>query len=145
MDNYIDIRRYPDDTKILPTNNVDVCQFAASQLKYLPKDSVKTIMKQLLYSNKPVYLAQGTDRRPNNDDDVGQRSKDNLTDRFTEFIDLIFKKIYFRIPLGILVDLGLVNISMKTDTKFLFTLQRLMNKPFELRKKLQQFQMNLMR
>ena len=102
-------------------------------------------MKQLLYSNKLVYLAQGTDRRPNNDDDVGQRSEDNLTDRFTEFIDLIFKKKYFCIPLGILVDLGLVNISMKTDTKFLFTLQRLMNKPFELRKKLQQFQMNLMR
>ena len=30
----IDIRRYPDDTRILPTNNnVDVCQFAAFQLK----------------------------------------------------------------------------------------------------------------
>ena len=30
----INIRQYPDDTRILPTNNnVDVCQFAASQLK----------------------------------------------------------------------------------------------------------------
>ena len=68
----IDIRRYPDNTRILPTNNnVDVCQFAAFHLKYLPKDSVKTIMKQLLYSNKPVYLAEGTDRRPNNDEDAG--------------------------------------------------------------------------
>ena len=55
----IDIRRYPDDTRILPTNNnVDVCQFAASQLKYLPKDSVKTIKKQLHYSNKHVCLAE---------------------------------------------------------------------------------------
>ena len=31
----IDIRRYPDDTTILPTNNnVHVCQFSNSQLKY---------------------------------------------------------------------------------------------------------------
>ena len=30
----IDIRRYPDNTRSWPTNNnVDVCQFAASQLK----------------------------------------------------------------------------------------------------------------
>ena len=68
----IDIRRYPDDTRILPTiNKAGVCQFTASHLKYLPKDSAKTIMKQLLYSNKPVYLAEGTDRRPNNDEDAG--------------------------------------------------------------------------
>ena len=34
-----------------------------------------------------------------------------------------------------LVDLGLINFSMKTDAKFLFTLQRNMNKPFETTKK----------
>ena len=42
----IDIRHYPDDTRILPTNNnVDVYQFLNSQLKYLPKDSVATLLK----------------------------------------------------------------------------------------------------
>ena len=133
----IDIRRYPDDTRILPTNNnVDVCQFAASQLKYLPKDSVKTIKKQLLYSNKPVYLAEGTDRRPNNDDDVNKCTDDNIRDRIAQFHDLIFKKNHFHIPLGILVNLGLVNFAMKTDTNFLFTLERNMNKLFESTKKL---------
>ena len=34
-----------------------------------------------------------------------------------------------------LVDLGLVNFAMKTDTNFLFTLQRSMNKLFETTKK----------
>ena len=34
-----------------------------------------------------------------------------------------------------LVDLGLVNFAVKTNTKFLFTLQRSMNKLFETRKK----------
>ena len=44
-----------------------------------------------------------------------------------------------------LVDLGLVNFAMKTDTKFLFTLQRSMNKLFETTKKLPPFLMNQMR
>ena len=34
-----------------------------------------------------------------------------------------------------LVDLGLINFAMKTDTKFLFTLRRNMNKLFETTKK----------
>ena len=53
----IDVRRYPDDTRILPTNNsVDIYQYSNAQLKYLPEKSVKTLLKKLLYSNKPVYL-----------------------------------------------------------------------------------------
>ena len=90
LDNYIDIMQYPDDTRILPTNNVDVCQFAASQLKYLPKDSVKTIKKQLHYSNKRVCLAEGTDGRLNNDDDVNKHNDENIKDKIAQFYDLIF-------------------------------------------------------
>ena len=34
----IDIRRYPDDMRTLPTNNsVDIYQYSNAQLKYLPK------------------------------------------------------------------------------------------------------------
>ena len=133
----IGIRQYPDDTRILPTNNnVDVCQFAASQLKHLPKDSVKTIKKQLLYLNKPVYLAEGTDGRPNNDDNANKRNDENIKDRIAQFHDLIFKKKYFRIPLGILVDLGFSYCFYENRYKLLFTLERNMNKLFESTKKL---------
>ena len=53
----INIRRYLDDTRILPTNNsVDIYQYSNPQLKYLPKNSVKTPLKTMLYSSKPVYL-----------------------------------------------------------------------------------------
>ena len=132
----IDIRQYPDDARILPTNNnVGVCQFA-SQLKYLPKDSVKTINKQLLYSNKAVYFAEGTDTRPNNNDDADKRNDENIKDRIAQFHDLIFKKKYFRIPLGILVDLGFSYCFYENRYKFLFTLERNMNKLFESTKKL---------
>ena len=37
---------------------------------------------------------------------------------------LFFQKNYYSIPLGMLVYLGLINFAMKTDSKFLFTLQR---------------------
>ena len=76
----IDIKRYPNDTRILLTNNnVEVYQFLASQLKYLPKNSVATVLKTLLYSNKPVYLDENVDRRPNNDNDAGKCSDDNFS------------------------------------------------------------------
>ena len=56
---------------------------------------MKTIKKQLLYSNKPVYLPEGTDRRPNNDNDVNKCNDENIRDRIAQFHDLIFKKNYF--------------------------------------------------
>ena len=46
----IDIRRYPDDMRILPTNNsVDIYQYSNAQMKYLPEKSVKKLLKIMLY------------------------------------------------------------------------------------------------
>ena len=43
----IDIRCYPDDMTILPTNNsVDIYQYSNAQIKYLPEKSVKKLLKQ---------------------------------------------------------------------------------------------------
>ena len=55
--------------------------------------------------------------------------------RIAELKDWVYKKDYYSIPLGMLLDLGLINLSMKTGTKFLFTLQRNMNELFETTKK----------
>ena len=74
----IDIRRYPDETRILPTNNgVDIYQYSNAQLKYLPKKLVKTLLKMMLYSNKPVCLDKDVDRRPNNSNDDDKRTDPN--------------------------------------------------------------------
>ena len=71
-------RRYPDDTRILPTNNsVDIYQYSNAQLKYLPKKSVKRLLKMMLYSNKPVHLDKDVDRRPNNSNDDDKRTDPN--------------------------------------------------------------------
>ena len=132
----IDIRRYPDNMRILPTNNsVDIYQYSNVQLKYLPQKTGLTFLKTFLYCNKPVYLDTDVDRRPNNNEQIADRSDPNLTERLDKLTDWIsFKKIY-RIPLGLIVDLGLINFCVKTDTKFLITLERDMNKLFETNKK----------
>ena len=45
----IDARRYPDDVRILPTNNtVQIYQYAAQQLKHLPSKSLDDIRETLL-------------------------------------------------------------------------------------------------
>ena len=46
----IDARRYPDDVGILPTNKtVEIYQYAAQQLKHLPRKSLDDIRETLLY------------------------------------------------------------------------------------------------
>ena len=84
----IDIRQYPDDTRILPTNNNDdVYQYSASQLKYLPKNAISTIEKTLLDSKKQVYLDEDVDRRSNSNNDQTNCIDDNLDYRIGEFKD----------------------------------------------------------
>ena len=108
----IDIRRYPGDTRILPTNNsVDVYQYSPQQLKYLPETSLYTATKKFLYSRKSVYLEDGKDRRDHTNAMAGKRTDLNLTDRIADFKDYILKKNFYRIPLGFLVDLGLIIFS----------------------------------
>ena len=132
----IDIRRYPDDMRILPTNNnVDIYQYSNAQMKYLPEKSVKKLLTTMLYSNKPVYLEKNTDRRPHNDTDDNKRSDPNLTYCLKELKNYIFQKHIYRIPQSLIVDLGLVYLSFKTDLRIVITLQRSLNKLFESNKK----------
>ena len=87
-------------------------------MKYLSEKSVNKLLKTMLYSNKPVYLAKGTERRPNNDADDNKQSYPNLTYRLKELKNYIFQKYIYRIPLSMIVGLGLVNFSFKTDRKW---------------------------
>ena len=76
----IDIKRYPDDVKILPTDKtLSIYGYANAQLKYLPKNSIKKLRKSFLYSNLAVYLDANTDRHDNNATQAADRSDPNLT------------------------------------------------------------------
>ena len=89
----IDIRRYPDDMGMLPTNNsVDIYEYSNAQMKYLPEKSVKKLLKTMLYSNKPVYFTKDVDRRSYNDNSDAKRTDPNLTYRLAQLKDYIFEK-----------------------------------------------------
>ena len=121
----IDIRHYPDDMRILPTNNsVDIYQYSNAQMKYLPEKLVKNLLKTMLYSNKPVYLTKDVDRRSYNDNSDAKWTDPNLTYRLAELKDHIFEKHVYRVPLSLIVNLGLVNVSFKTNTKIILTQEK---------------------
>ena len=122
--------------RILSTNNsVDVYRYSNAQMKCLPEKSVEKLLKTMLYSNKPVYLAANTDRRPNNKTDDDKRSDPNLTYCLAQLKNYIFQRHVYRISLGLVVDLSLVNFLMNSDTRIIITLERNMNKLFESNKK----------
>ena len=121
---------------ILPTNeSIDIYQYSNAHMKYLPEKSVKRLSETMLYSNKPVYLAENVDRRANNHNDNNKRSDPNLTYHIAQLRNYIFEKNVYRIPLTLLCDLGKVNFAMKTDTRIIIALERNLNKLFESNKK----------
>ena len=128
----MDIRRYPDDINILPTNNsVSIANYSNAQMKYLPEKSMKKLMKTMLYSNKPVYITNDNDRRPNNSNVVADRTDQNLVFRLKNFANTLKAQTIYRIPLLYFCDLGKVNFSVNTDTRIKITLQGNLNKLFE--------------
>ena len=132
----IDARRYPEEVRILPTNNtVKIYQYAAQQLKHLPSKSLDDIRELLLYEKKAVVLTGGRYRRSNTSTIPADRMNSNLGERVTDFLALIGKKMYYRIPLGFFTFLDLVNFPHKIDTQFLFTLENNINILFETKTK----------
>ena len=128
----IDIKHHPDDVKILPTDKtLSIYDYANAQLKYLPKNSIKKLRKSFLYSNLAVYLDPDTDRRANNATADVDRSDPNLTWRLANLQDHTFLKNEYRIPLGLITDLGLCNFPVQTDTRVIITLERNLDKLFE--------------
>ena len=62
----IDIKKLGDDQPILPTiNTVEIYKYSDQILKHLPKNSLKLIENDLLFSKKKVKLPNGEDRRKN--------------------------------------------------------------------------------
>ena len=55
----IDIKPYPDNMRILPTNNsVDIYQYSNAKMKYLPEKSVKKLLKTI-----SIQINQFTERK----------------------------------------------------------------------------------
>ena len=132
----IDIRWYPDDMSLLPTNNsVAIHHYSNAQMKYLPEKAVKNFWKRCCILRSWFILKKNNDRRPHNDNDDAGRTDPNLTYCIAQLKNYIFQKHIYRIPLGSIVDLVLVNFAFKTDLRIVITLERNLNKLFESNKK----------
>ena len=80
---------------ILPTNDsVDIYNYSNTQMKYLPEKSVKKLLKNMLYSNKPVYLDSDTERWPNNDDTAADKTEENFSYCIANLKTHLFKKMF---------------------------------------------------
>ena len=119
-------------------------------LKHLPKASLKTIQKHLLYSKESVYYAKTAyDRRNFNSKDLTitglttvpvsalrkLRWKDlNIDKRIELFHEQLEDEFVCRIPLRYFSDIGKINFPTKIDYRIKLFLETNMSRLFESRK-----------
>ena len=127
----VDIKRYEDNVPIVPLKTIKVYRYSDEMLKHLPKDALKTFEYTLICSKSNVTLTSDRDRRLNNTNTPLNRTNPKLTERITKFQNIIKEENVHKIPLKLLVDLGLGNFPFKFNTKFLFTLEANINRLFE--------------
>ena len=141
----VTIKRYGDDIAVLPINTtLDTYRYSESTLKQMPKDTLATFQKELLYSKKRVIIKGNTantlnDRRNHIAAAANNSEKaENIDDRIAKFNanNALQNVKTYRIPLRYLVDLGLVNLPTSFDTKLIFNLEQKLSKLFESKAKL---------
>ena len=97
-------------------------------LKHLPKDSLKTMQKHLLYSKEKVYYASSGYNRRNFNGSVptgtaalttakkASQAKDiNIDKRIELFGDQLESEFIYRVPLRYFSDIGKINFPTKID------------------------------
>ena len=96
----------------MPTNNtVSIADYAANQLKHLPDKSLVDIRDTILYNKNSVVLTGSKDWRSNASTNTKDRKDANLVWRLNNVRGDLKEKNYYRIPLGYLLSLGLVNFA----------------------------------
>ena len=127
----------------------EIYQYSDAMLKHLPKASLKTIQKHLLYSKEPIYYGNTAyERRNFNSSNLvtaglntaeitalkKSHAKDlNRDDIINLFHDQLADEFVYRIPLRYYSDIGKINFPAKIDYRIKLFLETNMNKLFESR------------
>ena len=147
----ISITKYGSDKELPPSFSPwEVYQYSDQLLKHLPKDSLKTLQKTLLFCEKPIYFAsKNYNRRNYNSKDITftglnttqqtekkkQHAKDlNIDEIISLFHSQLEKEFVYRIPLRYFSDIGKINFPTKIDYRIKLFLETDMDKLFESRK-----------
>ena len=141
----VSITKYGSHKDLPPTFTPwEVYQYSGAMLKYLPKDSLKTMQKHLLYSKEKVYYAStGYDRRNFNVSvptgtaalttaKKASHAKDiNIDKRIELFGDQLQSEFIYRVRLSYFSDIRKINFPTKIDYRIKLFLETNMNKLFE--------------
>ena len=147
----ISITKYGSDKELPPTFTPwEIYQYSDAMLKHLPKDSLKTIQKHLLYSKEPVYYANTAyDRRNFNSSNISttglttaeittkkkNHAKDaNLEKRIELFHDQLEDEFVYWTPLRYFSDIGKINFPTKIDYRIKLFLETNMSRLLESKK-----------
>ena len=145
------ITNYGSDKELLPTFTPwEIYQYSDAMLEHLPKASLKTIQKHLLYSKEPVYYANAACNRRNfNSKDLTitglitaqvsalrkLHTKDlNIDKRIELFHEQLEDEFVYRIPLRYFSDIGKINFPTKIDYRIKLFLETNMSRLFQSRK-----------
>ena len=144
----VSITKYGSDKELPPTFTPwEVYQYSDAMLKHLPKDSLKTMQKHLLYSKEKVYYAStGYDRRNFNSSvptgtttlttaKKAAHAKDiNIDKRIELFSAQVQDEFVYRIPYRYFSDIAKINFPTKIDFRIKLYLETSTKKLFESRK-----------
>ena len=147
----ISITKYGSDKELpLTFSPWEVYQYSDQMLKHLPKDSLKTIEKNHLYSKVPIYFASTLyDRGNHNSANVvltgltaakqterkEKHAKDlNIDQRIELFQTQLKNEFVYRIPLRYFSNIGKINFPTKIDYRIKMFLETNMEKLLESRK-----------
>ena len=139
----IDIMKYGTNKSLFPTTTPkEIYRCSDEMLKHLPKNALKIIETDLLYSKKRVIIQNNLDRRnhnlspANSNGEKMQVTDENLDERTEKFGVQIDDKYVYRIHLKYFCDLGKINFLTKIDLKIRCTLETEMKNLFEKKKML---------
>ena len=103
----INITKYGTNKSLIPTTTPqEVYRYSDAMLKHLPKNVLKMIQKDLLFSKKAVIYPVNSDRRSHNNDDATKRTDYKIESREDKFAVQIDSKYVYRIPLKYFCDLA---------------------------------------
>ena len=121
------------DKNLIPTATpLEIYQYSDSMFKHLPKDALKKIEKDFLYSKKAViFNSVNFNRRLHSSNTPADITDPNFTERVNKFANQPQLKYVYRIPLRYLCDLDIIHFPIKIDLKILCTLETEMRKLFE--------------
>ena len=97
-------------------------------LKHLPKNALKVIQNDLLFSKKTVTYPANSGGRSHSNDDATKKTDNSIEDREDKFSVQIDSKYEYRISLKYFCNLSKMNFPAKINLKICCTLETEMKK-----------------